>query len=154
MVQMQAPTAQRILREAGYGDSYDIDYLRSKLTHDDEFAIALAALHLRLDLDKGMTEKEAYLAYSVDQDASENLMEPAKDGVQTNPALSERSARYDANLRAINQAGDLVDYYDIDALPEPTYGNEGAAGGDLFEPALAPLPLGEPPPPPPELTPG
>jgi len=60
-----------------------------------------------------MTEKEAYLAYSVDQDASENLMEPTKDGVHTNPGLSERSARYDANLRAFNQAGDLIDYYDI-----------------------------------------
>jgi hypothetical protein len=144
VAQMKPETAQRILREAGYPE-YDIDELRSRMTNDDEFAVALAALHLKLDLDEGMTEKQAYLAYAVDEETGDRLKDPSRDPLRDWPELSPRSARYDANLQAINQAGDLLDQFGIDSLPEPRYGTEGGAGG-LFEPALAPLPFDTPQP--------
>lgn len=112
VVQMKPPTAKALLEEAGYG-SYDEDYLRNRMTGDDEFAVALAALHLRRDLDNGMTEKEAYLSYSLDQGTAQELTDTASDLVQNSEVLSARSERYDENMQAIGQAGDLRDYFDL-----------------------------------------
>jgi hypothetical protein len=111
-VQMKPPTAKALLEEAGYG-SYDEDYLRNRLTGDDEFAVALAALHLKRDLDNGMTEKEAYLSYSLDQGTAQELTETTSDLVQNSEVLSARSERYDENMQVIGQAGDLRDYFNL-----------------------------------------
>lgn len=123
---MRATTSLRVLREAGYdvtchGCSAE-QRLRSHITYNDEFAVALAVLHLKLDLDAGMSEKQAYLSYSLDPDSAQRLMNGM---VQRNSVLSARSDRYDANKAVVGIAGDLASYYGIEQLPVPGFGVEG-----------------------------
>jgi hypothetical protein len=73
-----------------------------------------------------MTEKQAYLSYSLDPDSAQRLMNGI---VQRNPDLSARSARYDANMFAIWGAGDLASYYGVEQLPAPGFGYEGGLCG-------------------------
>lgn len=112
VAQMKAPTAQRVLEEAGYG-TMDVDYLRDRLTDDDEFAVALAVMHLKQDLDAGMTEKQAYLAYSLDESTGARLMQPGDAIVSNSEDLSARSDRYDENMQAINEVDDLRQFYGL-----------------------------------------
>lgn len=112
VAQMKPPTARRVLEDAGYG-TFDDDYLRDRLTEDDEFAVALAVMHLKQDLDAGMTEKQAYLAYSIDEGTAARLMRPGDAIVSNSEDLSARSDRYDANMLAINEVGDLREFYGL-----------------------------------------
>jgi RHS repeat-associated protein len=128
---MRATTAIRIMREAGYEVSCgrtcsEERIVRGELTHNDEYAVALAVLHLKLDLNAGMTEKQAYLSYSLSPDQAQRLMGGM---VQRNPDLSARSMRYLANSVAIAGAGDLASYYGIGQLPSPAFGYEGGLCG-------------------------
>ena len=122
-VQMKAPTARRVLETAGYG-THRLDPLRNKLSHDAEFAVFVAALHLKLDLDNGMSSKQAYLSYALDPEAAERLFDPADNMVQNSPVLSARSARYDANIAVLAEMrqGNLWGY-----IPQvtPRYGVQG-----------------------------
>lgn len=99
--QMKAFTARRILAEAGYL-AYDQGYIRRKLTYDDEFAVFMAALHLKIDLNKGMSEKQAYLSHSLDPQTAPQLLNPASSMVRNSSDLSARSARYDADMAALD----------------------------------------------------
>jgi hypothetical protein len=111
--------------------------LRYEIIHDDELAVALAVLHLKLDLDSGMSAKEAYLSYSLSPDQAERMRIPSSTMVQTNPDLSSRSSRYNSNMFVIGGAGDLVSYYGIEQLPDPRFGRSGGLcshpGGCRFE---------------------
>lgn len=75
VVQMKAFTARSVLIEAGY-ESIENDGLRSLLINDDEFAVAVSVLHLKLDLEAGMTAKQSYLAYSLDTANTARLLQP------------------------------------------------------------------------------
>jgi hypothetical protein len=39
--------------------------------------VALAVLHLKLDLNAGMSEKEAYLSFGLDSKTAQRLTDPA-----------------------------------------------------------------------------
>jgi hypothetical protein len=136
---------KKTLRSAGYESHLSVSSLRGRLTSDDEFAVALAVLYLKLELDSGMNERLAYLSYALDDRESRRLRDPNSSMVQNSTVLSARSARYDANMRALRGAGDLMEYFDINQLPTPTYGARGGTCGSSaqcsFRPALAPGPL-------------
>lgn len=130
IAQMKAPTAQRILLEAGYAH-YSENWLRGKLTHDDEFAVFMTVLHLKLDLDDGMGDKQAYLSYALSPRDAAELSVTSSTMVQDSPNLSNRSARYDANMSILRRVG-IEEYYGIDGGASPRYGLRGgrcAAGG-------------------------
>jgi RHS repeat-associated protein len=139
--QMKPFTAIRVLEQAGYTNGrHDAGDIRSSLTSDDEFAVALAVLHLKLDLGNAMNEKQAYLSYALSPDAAADLTE-SPGLVQRSSVLSARSERYDANMSVLSEIGDLVDYYGIANLPVPRYGVLGgvcSSGGCWFRSALAP----------------
>jgi hypothetical protein len=126
MVQMKAPTANRILLDTGYAgyEGYDIYYLRSEISNNDEFAVALAVLHLKLDLSSGMTEKEAYLSYALSPDEAVRLADPNSGLVQNSSVLSERSRRYEANMFAFSRAADFEDLFGVE-IPVPRFGVRG-----------------------------
>jgi RHS repeat-associated protein len=122
-VQMKPRTAQRLLRRIGYGER-SIDGLRKELLGSDEFAVYLATLHLKLDLESGMTSKEAYLSYSLSPEQARRLMNPSDSPVQRNEDLSARSARYDANMYFLRMVG-LEAFYGVEQMPSPRFGYPG-----------------------------
>jgi hypothetical protein len=98
--------------------------------------VALAVLHLKLDLNAGMSEKEAYLSFGLDSKTAQRLTDPADQLVRNSPVLSARSSRYLANMVAIAGAGDLASFYGIGQLPATRFGYEDgvcpSAGGCSF----------------------
>jgi hypothetical protein len=120
---MKPRTAQRLLRRIGYGE-HSIDGLRKELLGSDEFAVYLATLHLKLDLESGMTSKEAYLSYSLSPEQARRLMNPSDSPVQRNEDLSARSARYDANMYFLRMIG-LEAFYGVEQMPSPRFGYPG-----------------------------
>ncbi|MFF5492568.1 RHS repeat-associated core domain-containing protein [Streptomyces aquilus] len=127
-VQMKSATARDVLVRAGYDDfkKVSLDVIRQALSVNEEFAISVAVLKLKIDISAGASKKQAYLGYSLSDDQAARLRVPGDSLVQSSPILSRRSARYDANVEYLSSSGrSMSEQFGVSSLPTAQYGDAG-----------------------------
>ncbi|MEV7020144.1 RHS repeat-associated core domain-containing protein [Streptomyces sp. NPDC093991] len=127
-VQMKAPTARAVLVSAGYGEFKNTphDVIRQALSVNEEFAVSVAVLKLKVDISAEASNKQAYLGYALSEDQASRLADKEDPLVQTSAILSRRSARYDANMAYLSRSGkSMSELFGLSSLPVPQYGDPG-----------------------------
>ncbi|TWD17731.1 hypothetical protein FB570_111344 [Streptomyces sp. T12] len=127
-VQMKAPTARKVLVKAGYGEfeKTPIDAIRQALSVNEEFAVSVAVLKLKIDITAGANSKQAYLGYALSDDQAARLTQKGDPLIQTSPVLSRRSARYDANMAYLSKSGkSMSELFHLPSLPATNFGDPG-----------------------------
>ncbi|MGI5380313.1 DNRLRE domain-containing protein [Streptomyces sp. CA-251387] len=127
-VQMKSATARQVLVDAGYDEFKDtsLDAIRQALSVNEEFAVSVAVLKLKLATGSGANSKQAYIGYSLSDDQAARLRVPGDTLVQSSPILSRRSARFDANMAYLSGTGQsMSELFGLTSLPTTQFGDPG-----------------------------
>lgn len=127
-VQMKAATARQTLIDAGYDEfeGTSLDAIRHALNVNEEFAVSVAVLKLKVDTTRGSNAKQAYLGYSLSDDEAARLRVPGDNLAQSSSIISRRSARFDANMAYLSGTGQsMSDLFGLSSLPATQYGDPG-----------------------------
>lgn len=103
-----------------------VDVMCQALSVNEEFAVSVAVLKLKIDLSSGASSKESYLRYALDDTTAKQLRRPTSTLVQRSSILSRRSTRYDANMGYLSKSGkSMSELFGLSSLPVPQYGDPG-----------------------------
>ncbi|MCP8712629.1 hypothetical protein [Streptomyces sp. AC04842] len=127
-MQMKAATARQTLIDAGYDEfeGTSLDAIRHALNVNEEFAVSVAVLKLKVDTTRGSNAKQAYLGYSLSDDEAARLRVPGDNLAQSSSIISRGSARFDANMAYLSGIGQsMSDLFGLSSLPATQYGDPG-----------------------------